>query len=154
MRSNFSHTQTDGTTLVYVRRLGACSRFTLWGTQQYSRITVGTPSEVGKQLPYVPKASASAEYDAPVGAIQAGASMNYSGMTWADDLNAQPLGSAVTAGLHVIAPLHAGVNVTFNVNNLTDARYLSSIDRYAPPQVISLALSAPVGSAQASGCSK
>ncbi len=154
MRSNFSHTQTDGTTLVYVRRLGACSRFTLWGTQQYSRITVGTPSEVGKQLPYVPKASASAEYDAPVGAIQAGASVNYSGMTWADDLNAQPLGSAVTAGLHVIAPLHAGVNVTLNVNNLTDARYLSSIDRYAPPQVISLALSAPLGSTQASGCSK
>ncbi len=154
MRSNFSHTQTDGTTLVYVRRLGACSRFTVWGTQQYSRITVGTPSEVGKQLPYVPKASASAEYDAPIGAIQAGASVNYSGMTWADDLNVQPLGSAVTAGLHVIAPLHAGVSVTLNVNNLTDARYLSSIDRYAPPQVISLALSAPLGSAQASGCSK
>ena len=89
MRSNFSHTQTEGTTVVYVRRLGSCSRITLWGTQQYSRITVGTPAEVGKQLPYVPKASASAEYDAPVGNVQAGASVNYSGMTWADDLNQQ-----------------------------------------------------------------
>ena len=154
MRSNFSHTQTDGTTVVFVRRLGSCSRVTLWGTQQYSRITVGTNGEVGKQLPYVPKASASAEYDAPIGAVQAGASVNYSGMSWADDLNQQPLGSAVTAGLHVVAPLHGGVDLTLNVNNLTDARYLSSIDRYAPPQVISLALSAPLGSAQAPACSK
>ncbi|HTZ53923.1 MAG TPA: TonB-dependent receptor, partial [Candidatus Acidoferrum sp.] len=133
---------------------GSCSRVTLWGTQQYSRITVGTNGEVGKQLPYVPKASASAEYDAPIGAVQAGASVNYSGMSWADDLNQQPLGSAVTAGLHVVAPLHGGVDLTLNVNNLTDARYLSSIDRYAPPQVISLALSAPLGSAQAPACSK
>ncbi len=154
MRSNFSHTQTDGTTLVYVRRLGSCSRLTLWGTQQYSRIAVGTAADVGKQLPYVPKASASAQYDAPIGAVQAGASVTYSGMTWADDLNQQPLGSVITAGLHVIAPLHTGVNVTLNVNNLTDARYLSSIDRYTPPQVISLALAAPLGSAQASACSK
>jgi outer membrane receptor protein involved in Fe transport len=154
MRSNFSHTQTDGTTLVYVRHLGPCSRVTLWGTQQYSRITVGTNGEVGKQLPYVPKASASAEYDAPVGSLQAGASVNYSGMTWADDLNQQPLGSAVTAGIHVIAPLHSGVDLTLNVNNLTNARYLSSIDRYAPPQIISLALSAPLGSPQAPACSK
>jgi outer membrane cobalamin receptor len=154
MRSNFSHTQTDGTTLVYVRRLGPCSRLTLWGTQQYSRITAGTAGDVGKQLPYVPKTSASAQYDAPIGAVQAGVSLNYSGMTWADDLNQQPLGSAVTAGLHVIAPLHAGVNLALNVNNLTDARYLSSVDRYAPPQVISLALAAPLGSAQAPVCSR
>jgi hypothetical protein len=154
MRSNFSHTQTDGTTVVYVRRLGSCSRLTLWGTQQYSRILVGTPDEVGKQLPYVPKAVASAEYDAPLGAVQTGVSVNYSGMTWADDLNAQPLGTAVTAGVHAIFPLQAGARLTLNAENVTDARYLSSIDRYAPPQVISLALSAPVGSAQPSACSK
>ena len=153
MRSNFSHTQTDGTTVVYVRRLGPCSRLTLWGTQQYSRILVGTAGEVGKQLPYVPKASASAEYDTPVGAVQTGVSVNYSGMTWADDLNLEPLGSAVTAGLHAIFPLQAGARLTLNAQNITDARYLSSIDRYAPPQVISLALSAPIG-AQAPVCSK
>ncbi len=154
MRSNFSHTQTDGTTVVYVRRLGSCSRVTLWGTQDYSRIVVGTPGEDGKQLPYVPKASASADYDAPVGAVQAGVSVNYSGMTWADDLNQEPLGSAVTAGVHAIFPLQQGVDLTFNASNLTDARYLSSIDRYAPPQVLSLAVSAPVGPAQAPACSK
>jgi outer membrane cobalamin receptor len=154
MRSNFSHTQTDGSTVVYVRRLGSCSRLTLWGTQQYSRILVGTAGEVGKQLPYVPKAAASAEYDAPIGAVQAGASVNYSGMTWADDLNQQPLGSAVTAGVHVIVPLQDGARLTLNADNVTDARYLSSIDRYAPPQVISLAVSAPIGPTQAPVCSK
>lgn len=154
MRSNFSHTQTDGTTVVYVRRLGSCARLTLWGAQQYSRIVVGTAGEVGKQLPYVPKAAASAEYDAPVGAVQTGVSLNYSGMTWADDLNKQPLGSAVTAGVHAIFPLQAGAQLTLNADNLTNARYLSSIDRYAPPQVISLALSAPIGTAQARACSK
>jgi outer membrane cobalamin receptor len=153
MRSNFSHTQTDGTTVVYVRRLGACSRLTLWGTQQYSRILAGTADEVGKQLPYVPKAEASAEYDAPVGAVQTGFSVNYSGMTWADDLNQQPLGTAVTASLHAIFPLQAGARLTLNAENVTDARYLSSIDRYAPPQVISVALSAPIGS-PAPPCSK
>jgi outer membrane cobalamin receptor len=154
MRCNYSHTQTDGTTVVYVRRLGSCSRVTLWGSQQYSRITAGSPGEDGKQLPYVPKASASAEYDAPVGAVQTGVSLNYSGMTWADDLNQQPLGSAVTAGVHAIFPLREGVDLTLNASNLTDARYLSSIDRYAPPQVVSLAVSAPLGTAQASACSK
>ncbi|MGD0967592.1 MAG: TonB-dependent receptor [Candidatus Aquilonibacter sp.] len=154
MRSNFSHTQTDGTTVVYVRRLGSCSRLTLWGTQQYSRILVGTAGEVGKQLPYVPKADASAQYDAPIGAVQTGFSVNYSGMTWADDLNQQPLGTAVTAGLHAIFPLQAGARLTLNAENVTDARYLSSIDRYAPPQVISLALSAPVGKPQPPACSK
>lgn len=154
MRSNFAHTQTDGTTVVYARRLGSCSRLTLWGTQQYSRITAGTAAEIGKQLPYVPKASASAQYDAPVGAVQTGISVDYSGMTWADDLNQEPLGSAVTAGLHVIVPLPHGLAVALNASNITDARYLSSIDRYAPPQVVSLAVSAPLGSTQAPACVK
>ena len=153
MRSNFSHTETNGTTVVFVRRLGACSRVTVWATQQNSQILVGTAGEVGKQLPYVPKSDASAEYDAPIGAVQTGVSVNYSGMTWADDLNEQPLGTAVTAGLHAIFPLQAGARLTLNAQNVTDARYLSSIDRYAPPQVISLALSAPIG-AQAPACSK
>jgi outer membrane receptor protein involved in Fe transport len=56
--------------------------------------------------------------------------------------------------VHVIVPLQAGARLTLNADNVTDARYLSSIDRYAPPQVISLALSAPIGAAQAPVCSK
>jgi len=154
MRSNFSHTRTDGTTLVYARSLGACSRFTLSGTQQYARITVGTPGEIGRQLPYVPKGSATAALDTSIGSVQGGVDVNYLGMTYADDLNTEPLGTAVTAGMHAAIALRAGVRLTLNADNLTNARYLSSIDRYGPPQVLSLALSAPLGSVQASGCLK
>ncbi|HTU70745.1 MAG TPA: TonB-dependent receptor [Candidatus Baltobacteraceae bacterium] len=152
MRCNFSHTRTDGTTLAYVRAVGACSRVMISGNQQYARITVGTPGEVGKQLPYVPKGSASVAFDSQVGAVQTGVDVDYLGMTWADDLNQEPLGTAVTAGLHAVFPLEAGARLTLSADNVTNAHYLSSIDRYGPPQVISLALSAPVGGARAFGC--
>jgi len=154
MRSNFSHTQTDGTSLVFVRRLSVCSRLTVSGTQQYARITEGTPGEDGMQLPYVPKSGASASFDTELGTVQTGASVNYLGMTWADDLHLQPLGTAVTAGLHASVPLRGGARVVFNADNLTNARYLSSIDRYGPPQVLSLTVTAPVGKAQSFGCSR
>jgi outer membrane cobalamin receptor len=154
-RCNFSHTQTDGTSLVYVRRISSCSRMTLSGTQQYARITQGTPEEIGRQLPYVPKGTATVGLDTGTGAVQMGADVNYLGMTWADDLNEQPLGAAVTAGLHVTAPIsQSGARVTLNADNVTNAHYLSSIDRYGPPQVISLSVAAPLGNAQPSACSK
>jgi len=153
MRANFSHTRTDGTTVTYVRHVGECSRITLSGNQQYARFTAGTPGEIGRQLPYVPKGSASAGFDTLFGAVAAGASVNYLGMTWVDDLNAEPLGTAVTAGLHLSVPLVQGARLTLNADNVTDARYLSSIDRYGPPQVISLAISAPVGGSRPPACS-
>jgi iron complex outermembrane recepter protein len=146
-RCNFTRTQTDGTTVSYVHGSGACSRFTLSGTQQYARITEGTAAEIGKQLPYVPKADANAGYDTPIGAVQTGFTISYLGTTYADDLNEEPLGRAFVAGMHASIPLVDGSSVALNVSNLTDARYLSSIDRYAPPQVISLAVIAPVGAA-------
>jgi outer membrane cobalamin receptor len=154
MRSNFSHTQTDGTSLVYVRDLSGCSRITVSGDQQYARITGGTAGEIGKQLPYVPKAAATAAYETTIGATQAGVDIHYLGMTYADDLNQQPLGTAVTAGMHAVFPLREGARVIFNADNLTNARYLSSIDRYGPPQVISIGVSAPVGTPRAPACSR
>jgi len=154
MRCNFSHTQTDGTTLVYSRNLSACTRVRISGNEQYSRITQGTPAEIGRQLPYVPKASASAGLDTKIGAVETGADVNYLGMTWADDLNQEPLGAAVTAGLHAVFPLREGARVVLNVDNLTNARYLSSIDRYGPPQVISLAVQAPLGNAERPLCAR
>jgi outer membrane cobalamin receptor len=153
MRCNFTHTQTDGSSLVYVRALSACSRVTLSGDEQYARITGGTPAEIGKQLPYVPKASATAGFETMIGATQTGVDVHYSGMTWADDLNEQPLGDAVTAGLHAAFPLREGARVVLAAENITNARYLSSIDRYAPPQVISIGLAAPVGTPPMPGCS-
>jgi vitamin B12 transporter len=154
MRSNFSHTRTDGSTVVYVRRLSACSRVSLSGNEQYARITSGTAAEIGKQLPFVPKASATADFDTALGAVQTGIDINYSGMTWADDLNVEPLGDAVTAGLHAVFPLVQGARLTLSAENITNARYLSSIDRFAPPQVISLGIAAPLGHAEAPLCQR
>ncbi len=154
MRCNFSHTQTDGTALVYTHDVSACSRLTLSGNEQYARITVGTPDEIGKQLPYVPKASATAAYDTTIGATQTGFDVHYSGMTWADDLNEQPLGAAITAGLHAVFPLREGARIILNADNVTNARYLSSIDRYAPPQVISIGFAAPVGTPPQPTCTR
>ncbi|HEY5341854.1 MAG TPA: TonB-dependent receptor [Candidatus Aquilonibacter sp.] len=151
-RCNFTHTRTDGTTVVYVRNLSACSRLTVTGTQQYARITDGTPREIGKQLPYVPKGSADVAYDTRIGTVDTGVDVAYLGMTYADDLNTEPLGTAVTAGVHAIVPLRGGASAVLNVSNLTDAHYLSSIDRYGPPQVISVNLQAPLGNARASAC--
>jgi iron complex outermembrane recepter protein len=144
IRSNFSHTQTDGATLNLLRTIGTCSRVSISGTSQYARITTGTPGELGKQLPYVPKASATVAYDGDVGRIGAGVSVTYSGITYADDLNEQPLGAAVTAGVHAAFPLNGGGALVLSGDNVTNARYLSSIDRYGPPMVISLGFMAPL----------
>jgi vitamin B12 transporter len=146
MRSNFSHTRTDGETLTLLRAIGTCSRVTLSGTAQYARITGGSPADIGKQLPYVPKSSATATYDTRVGRTDTGISVSYLGQTYADDLNTQPLGTAVTVGMHAAFPLHGGGAVLLDADNVTNARYLSSIDRYGPPLVISLGLAAPLRS--------
>jgi len=144
MRENFSHTRTDGTTAAYVRRVGACSRVTLSGNQQYARFSQGSAGEIGRQLPYVPKGSATGDFSTRIGAVEAGANVNYLGMTWVDDLNKEPLGTAVTAGLHAAFPLQGGARVVLNADDVTNARYLSSIDRYGPPQVVSLTVQAPL----------
>lgn len=151
-RCNLTRTQTDGTTLTYVHGFGACSRITLSGTQQYARITAGTAAEIGKQVPYVPKGDASVSYDATTGSLQTGVSVSYLGPAWVDDRNTEPLGTAIVAGMHVRAPLTSGSSVTLDVSNLTNARYLSSIDRYGPPQVISVGVSAPLGRLPGGAC--
>lgn len=151
MRSNFAHVETNGITASYTERIGTCSTLNVWGTQQNSRVTGGSAA-IGKQLPYVPEASAYAGYSTLVGATRVGANVSYIGQTYADDLNLQPLGTAVTAGLFASVPVGAGVRLVLQGDNVTDARYLSSIDRFAPPSVISLGLSIPVNRQAPASC--
>ena len=47
-RENVEQTQSDGETLTYAQRLGACPRLSLWGTGQNARITSG-PGADGRQ---------------------------------------------------------------------------------------------------------
>lgn len=151
IRSNFAHVATNGITASYTERIGTCSTFNVWGTQQNSRVTAGSAA-VGKQLPYVPESSAYAGYSTLVGATRVGANVSYIGPTYADDLNLQPLGTTVTAGLFASVPIGGGVRLVLQGDNVTSARYLSSIDRYAPPSVISMGLSIPVNKQAQTGC--
>ena len=141
LRENFGQAQTDGQTATYAHD-AACTHLSLSETTQHARVTAGSPATVGKRLPYVPQASATATLDRDVGALLVGASLSYVGQTFADDLNTQPLGTAVVAGAHVGIPLH-GVQLRIEANNLTNAHYLSSIDRLAPPATVSVGIVIP-----------
>jgi outer membrane cobalamin receptor len=143
---NVAHTQTDGSTLTYTQGLGGCTRLSLSGTDQYARVT-SAASDVailGKRLEYIPEAYATLAVDGAIGRVGTGLSVSYSGQTYADDLNTEPLGTAVTVGAQVAIPLAAGAQLVLEGSNLTDARYLSSIDRFAPPSVVSLGLRVPL----------
>jgi outer membrane cobalamin receptor len=143
---NVAHTQTDGSTLSYTQALGRCTRLSLSGTDQYARVT-SAGSDVallGKRLEYIPDAYATLALDGAIGRVATGVSVSYTGQTYADDLNTEPLGTAVVLGARVAIPLAEGAQLVFEGSNVTDARYLSSIDRLAPPSVVSLGVQVPL----------
>lgn len=72
--------------------------------------------------------------------------LSYLGQTFADDLNTEPLGTAIVLRLHAAFPLGHGEQAVLDVENATAARYLSSIDRYGPPMVVSLSVRAATAS--------
>jgi hypothetical protein len=158
VRSNVDRTQTDGETLTYTQALSHCVRLTASGTAQNPRVTAGPGAIVGKYLAYVPAGSGTLEVDGAVGTLQVGLTGSYLGVTYADDLNTQPLGTAIVAGASVAIPLPEGTQLVLSGENLTGARYLSSIDRYGPPTVVSLSVRVPVhapagGAQPAQACS-
>jgi outer membrane receptor protein involved in Fe transport len=155
VRSDVSRTQTDGYTVTYMHSIGSCSRLAAWYTDQYARVTGGPGAIVGKRLQYVPQNSASLDYTTGIGVTQAGVTVSYLGQTYADDLNAEPLGTAALLGAHASVPLASGATLNLTADNLTDARYLSSIDRYGPPAIISVGVALPIGPAprRSLGCS-
>ncbi len=142
IRSNFSQTHTDGETLTLTRSLSPATRLQVYGTAQYARVTSPGITN-GKYLPYVPKGSAGVDFDTTVSRIGAGLSVSYLGQTYADDLNTQPLGTAVLVGAHVSVPLRNELKITVDVENATGARYLSSIDRYGLPATVIVGITVP-----------
>jgi outer membrane cobalamin receptor len=146
IRSNIAATQSNAYVFSYARKIGSCSRLTASATTQNARVTNGPAPIIGKQLQYVPKQSASVDYDTRFGKATAGVSISYLGQTFADDLNTQPLGTAINAGVFFGIPLPEGANLLLRADNITNARYLSSIDRYGPPATITLGVALPVGS--------
>jgi outer membrane receptor protein involved in Fe transport len=143
IRSNIAQTQTDGETLIVTREISAATRVQIFGTAQYARVTGGDPATIGKRLSYVPNVEAGATLDTAVGAIGAGLTLIYAGQMFADDLNTSPLGTSLLAGVHLSLPLRAGASITIDVENATNARYLSSVDRYGPPATVWIGMTIP-----------
>ncbi|HZZ65146.1 MAG TPA: TonB-dependent receptor [Candidatus Baltobacteraceae bacterium] len=145
IRSNVARTATNGYTLTYARATGTCARLSGSLTTQYARVTGGPSQLIGKRLQYVPQQSGSLSYSAQAGTVGIGLTMAYLGQTYADDLNTEPLGTSLVAGARVYVPLSGGETLDLSAENLTGARYLSSIDRYGIPALISAGLHFPLG---------
>lgn len=145
IRSNVARTATNGYTLTYARSTGTCSRLSGSLTTQYARVIAGPSEIIGKRLQYVPQQSGSLTYTAQAGLVGMGLTLTYLGQTYADDLNTEPLGTSLIAGARFYIPLPGGVTLDVSAENLTGARYLSSIDRYGIPALVSAGLSFPLG---------
>lgn len=143
-RSNFGRTSTDSYTAEYERGT-ACTRIRSFLTSQHARVTAGSPAQIGKRLAYVPDSAAALEFERTVRALTGAVQLSYSGPTFSDDIEKQPLGSAVLVGGRLTLHAANGVALSLAVDNLADKVYLTSVDRLGPPSSMTLRLSVPVG---------
>jgi iron complex outermembrane receptor protein len=157
-RENIEKTQSNGETLTYTERLGACTRLSVWGNAQNARIVNGPGETPGKQLSYVPDNSAGLTVDgAGNGPFSFSLQGSYVGQTYADSLEQQPLGAALLFGATARAALLSGPALVLTADNLTHQQYLSTIDRFGPPRTIQLEVAVPLGQPTgkvATGCGR
>jgi len=149
-RTNVDRTQSNGETLTFAQRLGTCTRLRVSGTSQYARVTDGPAGSVGKQLAFVPNRTASLGIDAAGrGPLAFSIDGSYSGQTYADDQQRQPLGAALLFGATVRLTTSTGATIALIGSNVTHQTYLSSVDRYGPPTTVALRVGLPLGPAPA-----
>ncbi|MBV8579203.1 MAG: TonB-dependent receptor [Candidatus Eremiobacteraeota bacterium] len=154
-RANFGRTATDAYTAEY-QRGGACRRVRAFATAQHDRVVVGSPAQIGKRLAYVPDSAASLDAERTVGSVTGALELSYSGPTFSDDLEKQPLGTAFLIGGRLTLHGADGTALSLAVDNLADKVYLTSVDRLGPPASVTLRLTVPVGArpraTPAAGC--
>lgn len=143
-RTNFGRTATDAYTAEYDRG-NACARVRGFATSQHARVASGSAAQIGKRLAYVPDSAASLSFERTVRALTGAVELSYSGPTFSDDLERQPLGSAVLIGGRLTLHAAGGTALSLAVDNLVDKVYLTSVDRAGPPSSVTLRLSVPVG---------
>jgi outer membrane receptor protein involved in Fe transport len=143
-RANFGRTATDAYIAEYDRG-SACARVRGFATAQHDRVVVGSAVQIGKRLAYVPDSAASLSFERTVRALTGAVELSYSGPTFSDDLERQPLGSAVLVGGRLTLHAADGTALSLAVDNLADKVYLTSVDRIGPPASVTLRLSVPVG---------
>ena len=143
-RANFGRTASDAFTAEYERG-GPCARVRGFATSQHDRVIAGSPAQIGKRLAYVPDSAASLDVERTVHALTGALELSYSGPTFSDDLERQPLGSAFLVGGRLTLRGADGTALSLAVDNLTDKVYLTSVDRVGAPSSVSLRLTVPVG---------
>jgi outer membrane cobalamin receptor len=146
MRENVDRTQTNGETLTYTQSVATCARVRASGTVQNPRITSGPTGTDGMQLSYIPNRAASIGLDvAGPGPIAYSIDSTYSGQTYADELEQEPLGPALLFGGTIRATTASGISFTLAGDNVTNQRYLSTIDRFGPPLTVIFKVGVPIG---------
>jgi outer membrane cobalamin receptor len=151
-RENIDRTQTESETLSYAQALGTCSRVRVSGTTQTPEVTAGPAGTIGKQLAFIPKASADVGLDAGSrGPLSYSLDGAYVGQTYADSLQQEPLGAALLFGATLRATTKSGTSFELTGDNLTRQVYLTSVDRLGPPQTVSLHVEVPIGPAATEG---
>ncbi len=143
-RANFGRTASDALSAEYERG-GPCARVRAFATSQHARVTSGGAAQIGKRLAYVPDGAAALDAERTVGALTGAVEVSYSGPTFSDDVERQPLGSAVLVGGRLTLRGADGTALSLAIDNLTDKVYLTSVDRLGPPSSLSLRLTVPVG---------
>ncbi|MDP9105324.1 MAG: TonB-dependent receptor, partial [Candidatus Eremiobacteraeota bacterium] len=137
-------TATDAYTVEYDRG-DACARVRGFATSQHDRIAAGSAAQIGKRLAYVPDSAAALSFERTARTLTGAVELSYSGPTFADDLERQPLGSALLVGARLTLRAPDGTALSLAVDNLADKVYLTSVDRIGPPASVTLRLSVPVG---------
>ncbi|HEV3157180.1 MAG TPA: TonB-dependent receptor [Candidatus Baltobacteraceae bacterium] len=145
MRSNIDQTQTDGITGTFQHKINECVNLDASATEQAARVASGPAAIIGKRLAYIPNSNASLGIDDSAGALRFGVDANYFGQTYADDLNTEPLGAALTFDAHAGTSFGDGSSLKLSWQNLTRQVYLSSIDRIAPPATLQLTFTQTFG---------
>lgn len=143
-RANIGHTASDSYTAEYELPL-RCTVLRASGTLQHARVVSGLPGEIGKRLAYVPDATGTLEAERTVGAVTGALLLTYSGPTFADDIEQQPLGQALLIGARVSYAMRDGIVLSLGIDNAAGQQYLTSVDRLGPPASATVRLTVPVG---------
>lgn len=150
VRSNVGETRTDAV-IASVQRPLRCGAVDLAASMENARVSADVDAIlVGKRVPYVPSTSISAGWSGGRRLVGA-ARVSYLGTSFADDRNSTPLGAATVVDVSVSRPFGWGA-LTLGVSNASDARYLSSPDRLAPPSNLWLRVRLGRDGAGARGC--